>query len=293
MTDALLIIGFWLIYIAINTVVSAMSKEPLFEVLVHSVLFIIFVGLRWLLQGYLNEQYAMRYHLHRSNISLVGGLTSPSLFETIAGIVIMGIVLFGFVVTTYGPMMADTVHVSPSGVITYALTVITTIGILLFAGPDSVSRMSLETESTRVVNEQTFQPGQDGITFEMQSKEGASWESVTQPHTVEELRRADFRAVQGSNTSELKSWKTTLRPKDIAVGDDKAFAQWVVKNNIPVRVVGITRQRVVERQVHPKYPRIYKDQEYDATIITYELVDSDAYTQYKNSKSLDNLVNPK
>lgn len=28
MTDALLIIGFWLIYIVINTVVSAISKEP-------------------------------------------------------------------------------------------------------------------------------------------------------------------------------------------------------------------------------------------------------------------------
>ena len=252
MTDALLIIGFWLIYIVINTVVSAVSKEPLFEVFVHSVLFIIFVGLRWLLQGYLNEQYAMRYHLHRSDISLVGGLTSSGLFETIAGIVIMGVVLFGFVVTTYGPMIADTVHVSPSGVITYALTVIATIGILLFAGPDSVSRMSLETESTRIVSEQTFQPGQDGITFEMQSDKDAPWESVTQPHTVEELRRADFRAVQGSNTSELESWKTTLRPKDIAVSDDKAFAQWVVTNKIPVRVVGITRQRVVERQVHPK-----------------------------------------
>lgn len=293
MTDALLIIGFWLIYMLINTVVSAASKEPLFEVLVHSVLFIIFVGLRWLLQGYLNEQYAMRYHLHRSDISLVGGLTSPSLFETIAGIVIMVIVAFGFVVTTYGPMMADIIHVSPSGVITYALTVMATLGILLFAGPDSAVSMDLKTEGTRVVSEQTFQPGQDGITFEMQSEKDAPWESVTQPHAVEELRKADFRAVQGSNTITMGSWKTTLRPKDIAVGDDKAFAQWVVNNNIPVRVVEITRQRVVERKVHPRYPRIYKDQEYDATVITYELVDDDAYAQYNGSKSLDNLVNPK
>lgn len=293
MTDALLIIGFWLIYMLINAVVSAASKEPLFAVLIHSVLFIIFVGLRWLLQGYLNEQYAMRYHLHRSDISLVGGLTSSGLFETIAGIVIMGVVLFGFVVTTYGPMIADTVHVSPSGVITYALTVIATIGILLFAGPTSVVSMDLKTEDTRIVSEQTFQPGQDGITFEMQSEKDAPWESVTQPHTVEELRRADFRAIQGSNTSELESWKTTIQPKDITVSDDKAFAQWVVNNNIPVRVVGITRQRVVERRVHPKYPRIYKDQEYSVTVVTYELVDGDAYTQYKNSKSLDNLVNPK
>ena len=286
MTDALLIIGFWLIYMLINTTVSAMSKEPLFEVLVHSVLFIIFVGLRWLLQGYLNEQYAMRYHLHRSDISLVGGLTSPGLLETIAGIVIMGSVVLGCVVTTYGPMLTDTIHISPSGVITYALTVMATIGILLFAGPDSVVSMDLKTEGTRVVSEQTFQPGQDGITFEMQSDKDAPWELVTQPHT-------DFRAVRGSNTIAMGSWKTTLRPKDIAVGDDKAFAQWVVENNIPVRVVTITRQRMVERKVHPRYPRIYKDQEYDATIITYELVDSDAYTQYKNSKSLDNLVNPK
>lgn len=293
MTDALLIIGFWLIYIFINTVVSAVSKEPLFEVLVHSVLFIIFVGLRWLLQGYLNEQYAMRYHLHRSDISLVGGLTSPSLFETIAGIGIMGIVLFGFVVTTYGPMIADNVHVSPSGVITYALTVIATIGILLFAGPSTVSTMDLKTESTRIVNEQTFQPGKDGITFEMQSEKDGPWESVTQPHTFEELRRADLRAVRGSNTSELKSWNTTIQPKDITASDNKAFTQWVVSNNIPVRVVEITRQRVVERKVHPRYPRIYKDQEYDATVITYELVDDDAYAQYKGSKSLDNLVNPK
>ena len=293
MTDALLIIGFWLSYMLINTVVSASSKEPLFAVLIHSVLFIIFVGLRWLLQWYLNEQYAMRYHLHRSDISLVGGLTSPGLLETIAGIVIMGVVAFGFVVTTYGPMMADIIHVSPSGVITYTLTVMATLGILLFAGPDSVVSMDLKTEGTRVVSEQTFHPGQDDITFEMQSEKDAPWESVTQPHTVEELRRADFRAVQGSNTITMGSWKTTLRPKDIAVGDDKAFAQWVVNNNIPVRVVGITRQRVVERKVHPRYPRIYKDQEYDATIITYELVDGDAYTQYKNSKSLDNLVNPK
>lgn len=293
MTDALLIIGFWLIYIVINTVVSAISKEPLFEVFVHSVLFIIFVGVRWLLQWYLNEQYAMRYHLHRSDISLVGGLTSPSLFETIAGIVIMGIVLFGFVVTTYGPMIADTVHVSPSGVITYALTVIATIGILLFAGPDSVSRTSLETESTRVVNEQTFQPGQDGITFEIQSEKDGPWESVTQPHTFEELRKADLRAVRGSNVSELKSWNIVIQPKDITTSDNKTFTQWVVSNNIPVRVVEITRQRVVERKVHPRYPRIYKDHEYDATVIIYELVDSDAYAQYKGSKSLDNLVNPK
>lgn len=293
MTDALLIIGFWLIYIVINTVASATSKEPLFAVLVHSVLFIIFVGLRWLLQGYLNEQYAMRHYLHRSDISLVGGLTSSGLFETIAGIVIMGIVLFGFVATTYGPMMADAVHVSPSGVITYTLTVIATIGILLFAGPDSVSRMSLETESTRIVNEQTFQPGQDGITFQMQSEKDGPWEDVTQPHTFEELRKADLRAVRGSNVSELKSWNIVIQPKDITTSDNKAFTQWVVKNNIPVRVVEITRQRVVERKVHPRYPRIYKDQEYDATVITYELVDSDAYAQYKGSKSLDNLVNPK
>ena len=293
MIDTLLIIGFWLIYIVINTVVSAMSKEPLFEVFVHSVLFIIFVGLRWLLQGYLNEQYAMRYHLHRSDISLVGGLTSPSLFETIAGIVIMGIVLFGFVVTTYGPILTDTVHVSPSGVITYALTVIATIGILLFAGPDSVSRMSLETESTRIVNEQTFQPGQDDIMFEMQSEKDGPWEPVTQPHTVEELRKADFRAIRGSNTNELTSWNTTIQPKDITVTDAETFTQWVMENKIPVRVVKITRQRVVERQVHPRYPRIYKDQEYNATIITYEFVNTDTYAKYKGSKSLDNLVNPK
>ena len=293
MTDALLIIGFWLIYIVINTVVSAISKEPLFEVFVHSVLFIIFVGLRWLLQGYLNEQYAMRYHLHRSDISLVGGLTSPSLFETRAGIVIMGIVLFGFVVTTYGLILTDTVHVSPSGVITYALTVIATIGILLFAGPDSVSRMSLETESTRIVNEQTFQPGQDDIMFEMQSEKDGPWEPVTQPHTVEELRKADFRAIRGSNTNELTSWNTTIQPKDITVTDDETFTQWVMENKIPVRVVKITRQRVVERQVHPRYPRIYKDQEYNATIITYEFVNTDTYAKYKGSKSLDNLVNPK
>ena len=293
MIEVLLLVGFWLIYIFINTVVSAVSKEPLFEVLVHSVLFIIFVGLRWLLQGYLNEQYAMRYHLHRSDISLVGGLTSPSLFETIAGIGIMGIVLFGFVVTTYGPMIADNVHVSPSGVITYALTVIATIGILLFAGPSTVSTMDLKTESTRIVNEQTFQQGQGGITFEMQSEKDGPWEPVTQPHTFEEQRKANLRAVRGSNTSELKSWNTTIQPKDITANDTEAFTQWVVSNNIPVRVVEITRQRVVERKVHPRYPRIYKDQEYDATVITYELVDDDAYAQYKGSKSLDNLVNPK
>ena len=46
-------------------------------------------------------------------------------------------------------------------------------------------------------------------------------------------------------------------------------------------------------RVHPKYPRIHKDQEYNVTVVTYELVDGDAPTQYKNSKSLDNLVNPK
>ena len=51
MTDALLIIGFWLIYMLINAVVSAASKEPLFAVLIHSVLFIIFVGLRCYSKG--------------------------------------------------------------------------------------------------------------------------------------------------------------------------------------------------------------------------------------------------
>lgn len=153
--------------------------------------------------------------------------------------------------------------------------------------------MSLNTESIRVVNEQTFQPGQGDITFEMQSEKDGPWESVTQPHTFEELRKADLRAVRGSNTSELKSWKTTIQPKNVTADDSKAFVQWVKDNNIPMRVVEITRQRVVERKVHPRYPRIHKDQEYDATVITYELVDSEAYTQYQGSKSLDNLVNPK
>lgn len=293
MIEVLLLIGFWLIYIFINTAVSVMSKDSLFFVLAHGTLFIIFVGLRWLLQVYLNEQYAMRRYLNHSDISLVTDLMSWDVLGTMVVLIIVCIVLFGFVVTTNGPLELSGSDVSSSGGITYAWTVIATVGILMFAGPTSVVSMDLKTEDTRIVSEQTFQPGQDGITFEMQSDKDAPWESVTQPHTVEELRRADFRAVQGSNTSELESWKTTLRPKDIAVSDDKAFAQWVVTNKIPVRVVGITRQRVVERQVHPKYPRIHKDQEYNVTVVTYELVDGDAPTQYKNSKSLDNLVNPK
>ena len=52
MIEVLLLIGFWLIYIFINTAVSVMSKDSLFFVLAHGTLFIIFVGLRWLLQVY-------------------------------------------------------------------------------------------------------------------------------------------------------------------------------------------------------------------------------------------------
>lgn len=293
MIEVLLLIGFWLIYIFINTAVSVMSKDSLFFVLAHGTLFIIFVGLRWLLQVYLNEQYAMRRYLNHSDISLVTDLMSWDVLGTMVVLIIVCIVLFGFVVTTIGPLELSGSDVSSSGGITYTWTVIATIGILLFAGPSTVSTMDLKTESTRIVNEQTFQPGKDGITFEMQSEKDGPWESVTQPHTFEELRRADLRAVRGSNTSELKSWNTTIQPKDITASDNKAFTQWVVSNNTPVRVVEITRQRVVERKVHPRYPRIYKDQEYDATVITYELVDDDAYAQYKGSKSLDNLVNPK
>ena len=292
MIEALLLIGFWLFYVFINVLVSAMSKEPLFTVLAHGVILIIFVGLRWLLQGYLNEQYAIQYHLHHSDISLLEGVASQGLLGVIVFTIIICVVLSGFMVTTFGPVVMDVSHVSPSGVITYALAVCAALGIALSAGPSTVSTMDLKTESTRVVNEQTFQPGQDGITFEMQSEKDGPWESVTQPHTFEELRKADLRAVRGSNVSELKSWNIVIQPKD-TTSDNKAFTQWVVSNNIPVRVVEITRQRVVERKVHPRYPRIYKDQEYDATVITYELVDDDAYAQYKGSKSLDNLVNPK
>ena len=293
MIEALLLIGFWLFYMLINVLISAMSKEPLFTVLAHGVMLIIFVGLRWLLQGYLNEQYAMQYYLHHSDISLLESVVSQGLLGIIVFAVIICVVLSGFMVTTYGPMIMDVSHLSPSGIITYALAVCAALGIVFAAGPSTVSTMDLKTESTRIVNEQTFQPGQDGITFEMQSEKDAPWESVTQPHTFEELRRADLRAVRGSNTSELKSWKTTIQPKNVTADDSKAFVQWVKNNNIPIRVVEITRQRVVERKVHPRYPRIHKDQEYDATVITYELVDSEAYTQYQGSKSLDNLVNPK
>lgn len=44
MIEVLLLIGFWLIYIFINTAVSVMSKDSLFFVLAHGTLFIIFVG---------------------------------------------------------------------------------------------------------------------------------------------------------------------------------------------------------------------------------------------------------
>lgn len=218
MIEALLLIGFWLFYMLINVLISAMSKEPLFTVLVHGVMLIIFVGLRWLLQGYLNEQYTMQYYLHHSDISLLESVASQGLLGTIVFAVIICVVLSGFMVTTYGPLMVDASHLSPSGVITYALAVCAALGIVFAAGPSTVSTMSLNTESIRVVNEQTFQPGRDGITFEMQSEKDGPWESVTQPHTFEELRKADLRAVQGSNTSELKSWKTTIQPKNVTGG---------------------------------------------------------------------------
>ena len=69
MIEVLLLIGFWLIYIFINTAVSVMSEDSLFFVLAHGTLFIIFVGLRWLLQVYLNEQYAMRRYTGSPKIS--------------------------------------------------------------------------------------------------------------------------------------------------------------------------------------------------------------------------------
>lgn len=105
MIEALLLIGFWLFYMLINVLISAMSKEPLFTVLAHGVMLIIFVGLRWLLQGYLNEQYAMQYYLHHSDISLLESVASQGLLGTIVFVIIICTILSGFVVTTYGPMM--------------------------------------------------------------------------------------------------------------------------------------------------------------------------------------------
>lgn len=93
MIEVLLLIGFWLIYIFINTAVSVMSKDSLFFVLAHGTLFIIFVGLRWLLQVYLNEQYAMRRYLNHSDISLVTDLMSWDVLGTMVVLIIVCIVI--------------------------------------------------------------------------------------------------------------------------------------------------------------------------------------------------------